>query len=76
MRQHEKNDLLRRLVRELVQPDEKKEPLKIYADNKESYFKVQYIPIHLTDGQKDVSQYVGDVAGSDYRSGWRKHAGT
>ena len=22
---------------------------------------VQYIPIHLTDGQKDVSQYVGDV---------------
>ena len=56
-----KNDLLRRLVRELVQPDEKKEPLKIYADNKESYFKVQYIPIHLTDGQKDVSQYVGDV---------------
>ena len=27
-----KNDLLRRLVRELVQPDEKKEPLKIYAD--------------------------------------------
>ncbi len=56
-----KNNLLRRLVRELVQPDEKKEPLKIYADNKESYFKVQYIPIHLTDGQKDVSQYVGDV---------------
>ena len=33
-----KNDLLRRLVRELVTPGEKKEPLKIYADNKESYF--------------------------------------
>ena len=33
-----KNDLLRRLVRELINPGEKKEPLKIYADNKESYF--------------------------------------
>lgn len=30
-----KNDLLRRLVRELVTPSEQKEPLKIYADNKE-----------------------------------------
>ena len=30
-----KNDLLRRLVRELIQPDEKKEPLKIYADDKD-----------------------------------------
>lgn len=40
-----KNDLLRRLIRELVQPDDNKEPLKIYADNKESYFQVQYIPI-------------------------------
>jgi PAS domain-containing protein len=40
-----KNDLLRRLVRELVNPGEKKEPLKIYADNKESYFKASYITI-------------------------------
>ena len=30
-----KNDLLRRLVRELIQHDKKKEPLKIYADDKE-----------------------------------------
>ena len=29
-----KNDLLRRLIRELVTPSEQKEPLKIYADNK------------------------------------------
>ncbi|MEG2665675.1 MAG: ATP-binding protein, partial [Bacteroidales bacterium] len=40
-----KNDLLRKLVRELVNPKEKKEDLKIYADNKESYFQVKYIPI-------------------------------
>ena len=38
-----KNDLLRRLIRELVSPGDKKEPLKIYADNKESYFKAAYI---------------------------------
>ena len=40
-----KNDLLRRLVRELINPGEKKEPLKIYADNKESYFQASYITI-------------------------------
>ena len=44
-----RNDLLRRLVRELIQPSEKKEPLKIYADNKESYFQVQYIPIRVSE---------------------------
>ena len=31
-----KNDLLRRLIRELVTPGDQKEPLKIYADDKES----------------------------------------
>ena len=52
--------MLRRLVRELIQPSEKKEPLKIYADNKESYFQVQYIPIRvLENGEAEV--YVGDV---------------
>lgn len=55
-----RNDLLRRLVRELIQSSEKKEPLKIYADNKESYFQVQYIPIRvLENGEAEV--YVGDV---------------
>ena len=56
-----KNDLLRRLVRELIQPDEKKEPLKIYADNKESYFQAKYIPIRVTDENGKENQYVGDV---------------
>lgn len=56
-----KNDLLRRLVRELIQPDEKKEPLKIYADNKESYFQAKYIPIRVTDENGKDNQYVGDV---------------
>lgn len=48
-----RNDLLRRLIRELVdvpaggpgKEKEKKEPLKIYADNKESFFQVKYMGI-------------------------------
>ena len=40
-----KNDLLRRLVRELVNPGEKKEPLKIYADNKEVTLKLLTLPL-------------------------------
>ena len=56
-----KNDLLRRLVRELIQPDDKKEPLKIYADNKESFFQAKYIPIYVTDANANPNQYVGDV---------------
>ncbi len=46
-----RNDLLRRLVRELFSPGNRKEPLKIYADNKESYFRALYIPIQDKDGE-------------------------
>ena len=56
-----KNDLLRRLIRELVSPGDKKEPLKIYADNKESYFKAAYIPITNTNADKDEPHKLGDV---------------
>lgn len=56
-----KNDLLRRLIRELVTPSDKKEPLKIYADNKESYFKTAYIPINNTSAEKDEPLKLGDV---------------
>lgn len=56
-----KNDLLRRLIRELVTPSDKKEPLKIYADNKESYFKASYIPIINTEAKKDEPHNLGDV---------------
>lgn len=55
-----KNDLLRRLIRELVTPSDKKEPLKIYADNKESYFKAAYIPINTADS-KGTAHKLGDV---------------
>ena len=48
------NDLLRRLIRELVDSQErdgkdKSEPLKIYADNKESYFQMKSMPITQMD---------------------------
>lgn len=56
-----KNDLLRRLIRELVQPNEKKEPLKIYADNKESYFQAKYIPIHIPSEEDGATRYAGDL---------------
>lgn len=56
-----KNDLLRRLIRELVNPGEKKEPLKIYADNKESYFQAFYIPINNAEAVKDEPHDLGDV---------------
>lgn len=36
------NDLFRRLMRGLENSDKKDEPLKIYSDNKESYFQVHY----------------------------------
>lgn len=56
-----KNDLLRRLIRELVTPGEKNEPLKIYADNKESYFKASYIPINNINAGIDEAHRLGDV---------------
>lgn len=56
-----RNDLLRRLVREMVRPGDRDEPLKIYADNKESYFQMEHIPLSVTDTGGGESHYVGDV---------------
>lgn len=56
-----KNDLLRRLVRELVASEKKKEPLKLYADNKESYFQVYYIAIMNNDEWTGGQKNLGDV---------------
>ena len=56
-----KNDLLRRLIRELGQIDGNKDPLKIYADNKESFFQVKYIPIYMVPTGEKEQHYIGDV---------------
>ena len=61
-----RNDLLRRLLVGMEgdkeqEGDEKKsedknQPLKIYADNKESYFQVKYLPVKMTDSAGDVKE--------------------
>ena len=61
-----RNDLLRRLLVGMEgdkekECDEKKsedknQPLKIYADNKESYFQVKYLPVRMTDSAGDVKE--------------------
>ncbi|WP_455496994.1 ATP-binding protein [Coprobacter sp.] len=56
-----KNDLLRRLVKELVSPNEKQEPLKIYADNKESYFQAKYIPIRIIEAGENEQKNIGNI---------------
>lgn len=59
-----RNDLLRRLLNGLEnekEKDRKEEPLKIYADNKESYFQVKYLPVRMADmnnTQADQKGYV------------------
>lgn len=61
------NDLLRRLVRRLLEKDkndvagEKDEPLKIYADNKECYFQVKYVTITMKATDGVTMEKKGDV---------------
>lgn len=58
------NDLLRRLVRSLYEEKQKEggqEPLKIYADNKESYFQVENTPLYITPVGGSERQFVGSL---------------
>lgn len=58
------NDLLRRLIRELYsekKDSEAHEPLKIYADNKESYFQMDNIPLYITPVGEQREQFVGNL---------------
>lgn len=57
------NDLLRRLLRELCSPKkgDGHEPLKIYADNKESYFQMENIPLYITPVGEQSQQFVGNL---------------
>lgn len=59
-----RNDLLRRLIRELyaeTKEGEPQEPLKIYADNKESYFQMDNIPLYITAVGEQEKQFIGNV---------------
>ncbi|MGM9706233.1 MAG: ATP-binding protein [Prevotella sp.] len=57
-----RNDLLRRLLvgmdgHKAQDTEEKKtEPLKIYADNKESYFQVKYLPVRMFDHEGSIKE--------------------
>lgn len=42
------NDLLRKLINGIDEKHAKEDPLKIYADNRESYFQVKYLPVRMT----------------------------
>lgn len=57
------NDLLRRLIRELysVDTDKDKEPLKIYANNKESYFLMDNIPLYINPIGEREQSFIGNV---------------
>ena len=57
------NDLLRRLIRGLYDEHKKsdEEPLKIYADNKESYFQVENTPLYITPVGSREQQFVGNL---------------
>lgn len=56
------NDLLRRLIREVyAENDDDHGPLKIYADNKESYFQMDNIPLYINPIGETQQQFVGNL---------------
>ncbi len=58
------NDLLRRLIREVYAEDSEgqaREPLKIYADNKESYFQMDNIPLYINPVGETSQQFIGNL---------------
>lgn len=61
------NDLVRNLIQELLIKDktdgilQKIEPLKIFANNKESYFEKELIPLKITPTGEDQQKHIGNV---------------
>ncbi|WP_312342965.1 sensor histidine kinase [Chryseobacterium binzhouense] len=58
------NDLVRDLIRELIKPDNispDKEPVKIFADSKESYFEKEIIDINVVPTGEQESRFIGQV---------------
>lgn len=60
-----KNDLIRTLIQDLMQEDtlekSKQAPIKIYAQNKESYFEKETLHINITPTGEQVPRLVGHV---------------
>lgn len=59
----EQNDLVKTLVQDLATNDSKTKvlPIKIYANNKESYFEKEVIPIKITPTGEKEEKYIGNV---------------
>jgi PAS domain S-box-containing protein len=59
------NDLIRSLIQDNHQKDInsnlEKNPIKIYANGKESYFNKESIPIQITPTAENISKHIGDV---------------
>ncbi|HUH47713.1 MAG TPA: ATP-binding protein, partial [Arenibacter sp.] len=58
------NDLVRDIAKDLMNPKIKKEredPLKIFADGKESYFEKEIININIVPTGENKSQFIGQV---------------
>lgn len=59
------NDLIRKLITDLLQPNnsivEKQSQIKIYADNKESYFEKEFIPIKIIPTGEKEEKHIGNV---------------
>jgi len=59
----EQNDLVKTLVQDLATNDSKTKvlPIKIYANNKESYFEKEIIPIKITPTGEKEEKHIGNV---------------
>lgn len=58
------NDLIRDIVKQVAEPQQKtmkSEPLKIYADGKESYFEKEVIDINIVPTGERNTQFIGQV---------------
>ncbi|MNK47437.1 Alginate biosynthesis sensor protein KinB [compost metagenome] len=58
------NDLVRDLIKKLIQPENvnpNNEPMKIYADGKESYFEKEIININVIPTGENQSRFIGQV---------------
>ncbi|MEO8149404.1 MAG: ATP-binding protein [Bacteroidia bacterium] len=60
------NDLIRSLIKDLMLPEKNSEskinqPMKIYADNKESYFEKELLNIEITPTGESTKQLIGHV---------------
>ncbi len=58
------NDLIRDLIKDIIQPENAgsdKEPIKIFADEKESYFEKEIVDINVIPTGEQEAQFIGQV---------------